>query len=366
MEFPAAEPIARALQDYGARRAFGYVLESYRHDPAARDDVGDLVVDRMYARFRWKISRDDVVYTPGVLAALNVACQIVASESAGIVVQSPIYPPLLRIPRNANLDARTAELRRSADGSYAIDRDDFERALTSTTGAFVLCNPHNPLGRVYRREELEWLAQLCLARGILILSDEIHSDILFDGHQHIPVASLGPEVADSTITFLGPSKTFNLAGLHGAFAIVTNAERRRAYKEALSRLMLSVCAPAIVAAEAAYRHGGPWLEDLLADLDDNRRFLSSYLGRELPGIRMTVPEGTYLAWLDCRALALENPCTFFLEQARIALADGASFGPGGEGFVRMTFAVTRPTLEEGLRRISAVLHDRPRDYERNT
>src|SRR2546425_894619 len=233
------------------------------------------------------------------------------------------------------------DLARSASGRYEIDFDALERAITPRTRVLLLCNPHNPVGRAWRREELGRMAELCLARGLAIVADEIHSDLVFPPHRHVPIASLDPAIAGRTITLMAPSKTWNLAGLKFGLAIIPNAALRERF----------------AGARAAYRDGGPWLEELLRYLETNRDFLVDYVRRRLAGVAVAPPDATYLAWLDCRDAAIPggDPFTFFLETARVALNDGTAFGRSGQGFVRLNFGCPRTILTEGLDRMRAAL-----------
>ena len=199
------------------------------------------------------------------------------------------------------------------------------------------------------------MAKTCLSANVTICSDEIHSDLLFDRHEHIPIASLDPEIARHTITLIAPSKTFNLAGLQCAFAIISNPDLRRQFLSAREGLVPWVNPMGLIGAAAAYRDGQPWLDQLLAYLEANREFLWNFVKRELPGIRMAKPEGTYLGWLDCRELKLDDPQEFLLKRARVALNDGRTFGTGGSGFVRLNFGCPRSTLEDALNRMKLAL-----------
>jgi cystathionine beta-lyase len=250
-----------------------------------------------------------------------------------------------------------ADLVRSADGRYEIDFDALGRAVTPRTRFLMLCNPHNPVGRVWRREELQRLAELCLARGLAIVADEIHGDLVFPGHPHVPIASLAPEVAARTITLMAPSKTWNLAGLKCGLAVIPDAGLRERFLAARVDMVHAVNVLGYVAALAAYKDGGPWLAALLPYLEANRDFAVEYARKHFPGVVVAPPEGTYLAWLDCRRGGIPggDPFTFFLENARVALNDGATFGRGGQGFVRLNFATPRSVLTEGLERMRAAL-----------
>jgi cysteine-S-conjugate beta-lyase len=241
------------------------------------------------------------------------------------------------------------ELTRLPNGSYAIDFDAFEAAITEKTRIFILCNPHNPVGRVFSQEELERLSAICLRHNVLICSDEIHGDLVYSGHRHIPVASLDNEIANRTITLMAPSKTFNIAGLDCSVAIIPNPEIRQRFKDARGGLVGGVNILGFTAALAAYQEGQPWLDDVLQYLEGNRDFLMHFVEEQLPGVEMGLPEGTYLAWLDCRNAGIEtNPSSFFLENARVAMNDGGTFGQGGKGFVRLNFGCTRAMLAQAL------------------
>ena len=220
----------------------------------------------------------------------------------------------------------------------------------------LLCNPHNPVGRVFTPAELEKLADICLRHNLIICSDEIHCDLLYPGYRHIPIATLSPEVANRTVTLMAPSKTYNLAGLHCGLVIIKDPGLRKRWRQTSQGIVPGVDIMGHMAALAAYRHGQDWLEQVLAYLEGNRDFLCRYLNDHLPGIRMSRMEATYLAWPDCRDSGISgNPGEFFLKEARVALNDGAEFGKGGEGFVRLNFACPRKTLNEALDRMTAAL-----------
>jgi len=293
-----------------------------------------------------------------VIPGLNVACRALTTPGDGLLMQLPVYPPILRSPTNHELSRDGAMLGREADGRYVADLDAFRAAITPRTRAFVLCNPHNPVGRVFTRAELEGMARVCLERDLAIVADEIHCDLLFAGHRHVPIASLAPEVERRTITLMAPSKTFNLAGLKVSVAVIPERGLRERFMAARGDFVQAqVNIMGYTAALAAYRDGDAWLGDLLRYLEANRDYTVDYVRRHLPGVRTIAPEGTYLAWLDCRQAgpAAADPFTFFLERAKVALNDGALFGPGGQGFVRMNFGTPRGLLTEGLERMRRAL-----------
>jgi cystathionine beta-lyase len=315
----------------------------------------------MQRLYGWTIAAEDLVYFPGVVPGLNIACQALAGPGDGVLIQPPVYPPFLHLAENAAAVDQQAALQRLEDGKYEIDWDVFEKGFSPETKAFVLCNPHNPVGRVFRKAELGQMAAACLSRKVTILSDEIHCDLLFSNQQHIPIASLDPEIGMNTITFMAPSKTFNLAGLYFSFAIIQNADLRKRFVKAKASRTGGINIFGMVAAEAAYRAGQEWLDQLLPYLEANRDFLADFVRDELTGIRMVKPEGTYLAWLDCREAASifldsgRSAYTFFLNQAKVGLNDGSWFGQEGEGFVRLNFACSRSVLAEALQRIKTAL-----------
>jgi cysteine-S-conjugate beta-lyase len=359
MDFASPEPVIRALRERAEHGVFGYPEAIV---PGRAGALAELIAARMAARYGWQVSPEEVVLVPGVVTALNLTCHAVAAPGGAVAVQTPVYPPFLGAPGNAGMIRRDAELARGADGAYEIDFDAFERAIAGTgiggpARLFVLCNPHNPVGRVFGRDELERMAGICLRHGAVICSDEIHSDLVFGGFEHVPTASLSPEIAARTVTLLAPSKTFNVAGLACSAAIIGDPELRRRFEGAGRGLSGWVNVMGLAAAEAAYRDGQEWLDQLLPYLQANRDLLVDFVRRELPGVSMAVPEGTYLAWLDFRALALEGgPYRFLLEKARVALNDGEAFGPGGSGFARLNFGCPRARLVGALERIREALH----------
>lgn len=361
MDFKSPQPVLDALQHRVAHGVFGYPEWLSACKSTLLNSLQDLIVERMQKLYSWSIKTEDLVYFPGVVPGLNIASQALVGPRDGVLIQPPVYPPFLHLAKNAGAADQQAPLQRMSDGRYKIDWDVFEQGFNPDTKVFVLCNPHNPVGRVFQKEELERMAASCLDKGVTILSDEIHCDLLFSGQQHMPIAALDPEIGMNTITFMAPSKTFNLAGLYFSFAIIQNPELRKRFNKTKENRTGGVNVLGMVAAEAAYRQGQEWLEQLLRYLEGNRDFLARFVAEELPGVRMAIPEGTYLAWLDCRDAGIledeggETPYSFFLNRARVALNDGNGFGPGGEGFVRLNFGCARSVLAEALQRMKAAL-----------
>jgi len=349
MDFPSPEPVTRALRERVEHGVFGYGIE--------QPEFHEVMGERLLKRQGWKVEPEALVLLPGVIPGFNVACRAFSSPGDGLLQQLPVYPPILRLPDNVGLTRDAMDLIRGGDGRYTVDWDAFERAITPRTRMFVLCNPHNPVGRVYTREELGRMAEICLRRGLVICADEIHGDLVYSGHQHVSIASLHPDIEARTITLMAPSKTFNLAGLKCAVAVIPNQALREKFIASRLDLVQSANILGYTAMLAAYRDGQPWLDELLRYLEANRDYLVQYVRTHLPGVEVGVPEGTYLAWLDCRGAGIpgDDPYTFFLERARVGFNDGTTFGRGGKGFVRLNFGCPRAQLTDGLERMRKAL-----------
>jgi cystathionine beta-lyase len=355
MDFISPEPVIRALQRRVEHGVFGYPT-SASSEQKGTDVLRQTVVDRLARLYHWEVKVEDLVFIPGVVTGFNLACHTLAVPGGGVLVQTPVYTPILNAPGNAGMTRQEMELSQCPDGSYSIDWQAFEAAITDQTRLFILCNPHNPVGRVFRKDELEYMAEICLRQGVVICSDEIHGDLIFRGHRHLPLASLDPVIAQNTITLIAPSKTYNLAGLACSIAIIQNAELRQKYQHSGKGLVGWVNLMGMVAAQAAYQEGQDWLDQLLVYLEANRDYMTRFVQDEMPAVRMGSPEGTYLAWLDCRQAGINgNPYEFFLQNARVALNDGETFGRGGTGFVRLNFGCPRPMLTETLERMKKAL-----------
>jgi cysteine-S-conjugate beta-lyase len=354
MDFMSPAPVIRALREAVDHGVFGYP-RGLHGDTSDLPEYTQTIVERLRDRYAWHVEPQDVIFVPGIVVGFNVMCNMFRAQGGSIAVQPPVYTPILEAPETAGLTRNEAGLARQPDGTYAVDWDQFETALQGDTRAFILCNPHNPVGRVFRRDELERMAELCLARDVLICSDEIHGDLIYRDQRHLPIASLDPEIAQHTITFFAPSKTFNLPGLQASVLIIQNAELRQRYQAARQMILPWVNVLGLTAMQAAYREGQAWLDELLVYLEANRDFVYDFVANELPGLSMAKPEGTYLAWIDCRDANLENPYEFFLNKAKVALSNGLSYGTGGQGFVRLNFGCPRVTLAEALQRMKQAL-----------
>jgi cysteine-S-conjugate beta-lyase len=348
MDFTAPEPVIRALHERVEHGIFGYGGEP--------PELREVLIARLQERYAWSVPAEAIVFVPGLVVGLNIATRAAAQPGDGALVQTPVYRPIIDAPGSAGQVLQAMALTRQTDGRYTLDPELMAAAITDRTRTFTLCNPHNPVGRVFTPEELTAMAELCLRHDLTVIADEIHCDLIFSGAQHIPIAALSPELAARTITLMAPSKTFNIAGLFCSAAIIPDPELRRRFKAVAAGIVPHVNLMAFVAALAAYRDGGPWLAECLSYLEDNRDYLMRYVAEHLPGIRMSPMEGTYLAWLDCRDADISGkPSDFFLKHARVGLNDGAWFGDGGEGFARLNFGCPRATLTEALDRMAEAL-----------
>lgn len=351
MDFVSAKPILRALQDRVDHGFFGYA--------APPGELCQTILNRLESLYAWDVREEEIYYLPGLVTGLNFAIQAFTRSGQGVLVQPPVYPHFVKDPIHHGRALVDPPLVEKGD-LYEVDFEAFEEAITPQTKIFILCNPHNPVGRVFTRKELEKMAEVCLRHGLVICSDEIHCDLVFRGARHIPIASLSPEVARWTITLMAPSKTYNLAGLRCGYAVIQNPELAKVWRKATLGLNPGSNIMGQVAALAGYREGKEWLDQVMAYLHKNRDFLYRAIAEKLPGVRMTRMEATYLAWLDCRRAGIAgNPSHFFLEAAKVALHDGAEFGRGGEGFVRLNFACPRKMLNEALERMSGAMKNLP-------
>jgi len=339
MDFRSPEPIVAAL-----RRRVDHGIFGYAAPPA---ELVQAVVARMRELYRWEIDPAWLVWLPGAVPALHVVCRAYGEDGDEVVTFTPIYPPFLAAPPRSGKILRPVPLRRDA-GRYTPDVEAFEKALSPRSRILLFCNPHNPVGRRYEREEIERVAEVCVAHDLVLCSDEIHCDLILDGGTHVPTATLGPEVAARTITLMAPSKTFNIPGLNCAFALISNPELRAQFKKAREGLVPHTNVLGFTACLAAYRDGEPWRRALIEYLRGNRDLVQRSVREDMPGLALDEVQATYLAWIDTRRLALPRPARFF-EEAGVALFDGRDFQ--GEGFVRLNFACPRRLLQEALDRM---------------
>ncbi len=347
-DFMAPPAVLRALHERIDHGVFGYTTT-----PGALIEQVQLRLQRLYG---WAVRADELIWLPGLVSGLHLACRSAAAPGQAVLSPSPIYPPFLSAPRLSERELIKIPMRRSG-GRTLIDLEQLEAAITPNSALLLFCNPHNPGGTLYRREELEALADLIIRHDLVICSDEIHCDLILEpGLTHTPIATLGPEIAARTITLMAPSKTYNIAGLGCSFAVIQNPELRQRFQRARKGIVPDVNLLGYTAALAAYRDGDDWHRAQLDYLRANRDYLLREINA-IPGLKLDPIEATYLAWIDVSATKLENPAYFF-EQAGVGLSPGRDFGD--PTFMRLNFGCPRSLLEEAVRRIRrALLNELP-------
>lgn len=349
MDFPIAEPIRRVLRFAVERSDLGYPIHP------APTEIPELTAERMQRVHGWSVSPERVEIISDVVQGMFTAVYQFSEPGEGVIVQTPIYPPFLGsvLKQGRRLDENALAL---GPRGYEFDLEQLRDTTDAATRVLLLCNPHNPTGRAFRREELAALAALAVERDWIVVADEIHQDLVWGDRRHVPFASLGPEVEARTITLTAASKAFNIAGLRCAVAIFGSDELKRGFSALPRHLRGGIGMLGIEALDAAWRHSGPWLDEVCEYLEANRSYLIDFVRDELPGVVLHPPEATYLAWLDCRALDLRpSPFGFFLEKAKVALSDGATFGAPGRGFARINFATSRAILSQALEHMAKAL-----------
>ncbi|BBG66400.1 aspartate aminotransferase [Hydrogenimonas sp.] len=349
MDLPSPGCVTKALEKRAKHPLYGYTIYPERFFAA--------ISGWMEERHGWSVERDSIVPVPGVVPALNLLVRALTKKGEGILIQPPVYHPFFRLGRNHGRRLLENPLVLK-DGRYEIDFDDFRRRANEAK-LFILCSPHNPAGRVWSEEELEKIGRICIEEEVVIISDEVHADIVYRPHTHTPVAKISKEISDITITLNAPSKTFNIAGLNTAYAIVQNDSLRRRLEAELKRFDLTMGNVfGIEALTAAYEGGAEWLEELLSYLEKNIGFVRRFLEEKIPSIEAIETEATYLMWLDCRKLGMgdDELERFFIHGAKLGLNSGVSFGEGGSGFMRLNVACPKAVLEEAMERLESAFH----------
>lgn len=339
MDFAAPPPVVAAVEKLATHGVYGYTR--------IPESLVQAVHAFLVSRYGWSIDPEWLVFLPGVVSALNLACRAYAGPGEAIMTVTPVYPPFLEAPgfQGRVLQTVPAFVK---EGRWRLPLAEMEAAVTPATRVFLFCHPHNPFGRAWEPDEIAAVVDFCRRHELVLCSDEIHCDLLLDSVRHLPAAMASAEAAPVTVTLMAPSKTFNVPGLNFAFAVIPDPDlRRRFLAETRGLFSLPVCF-GVVAAEAAYREGGPWLEELLTYLRGNRDLVEQFVATSLPGVTMTHVEATYLAWLDVRSLGLPDPAAA-CERAGLGLSDGRQYG--GEGFLRLNFGCPRSLLTQALRRL---------------
>lgn len=356
MDFQVSEEITKSLHAAVEHGIYGYTQP--------KDPYYNAIMNWMKKNHQWETKREWIVKTPGVVFALGAAVKAFTKPGDAVLIQNPVYYPFTNIIRDNDrrvIDNTLVYEKRVTEGKsqYSIDYEDFERKIVQENiKLFILCNPHNPVGRVWTREELQYLGEICLRHHVIVVSDEIHNDFVYPGFEHTVFANVDPRFAEFTVTCTAPSKTFNLAGLQISNIFIPNETLREAFQKEIGKTGYDEPnALGAVACEAAYRGGQEWLDQLRAYLFENLNFLRAYLQEKIPQIHLVEPEGTYLVWLDCSELGISGKelDQFIVEKAGLWLDGGAMFGPSGADFQRVNIACPRATLELALDKLKAAV-----------
>jgi len=353
MDFPAAEPIKEALKTRVEHQFYGYTQPGH--------NVVDSFVQRLKKKYNWNVESEWIVFTPGVVPALQTAVKSLTHPGDEVLLQEPSYHPFFPVVKNSGCSIINNQLK-LVDGRYEMDYEDLESKFhpkirrlrgPGRLKTIIFCNPHNPVGRLWNTEEIKQMGNIVIDNGGVVISDEIHCEILFKGNKHTPFASLSDKFEQNSIVCMSPSKTFNLAGLEVSSIIIPNQRLRENFVNTRSGMVPNPNLFGYVALEAAYRHGDEWLEQVLEYLGGNLDYIRRFLQTELPEIKMIEPQGTYLLWLDCRNLGMDSHSLhkFMLDDAKVGMEDGYIFGEAGHGFMRMNIATPKSILTEALNRI---------------
>lgn len=358
MDFQAPDSVIEALKSRLEHPIFGYSF--------AIPELREILKARLAERYNWHVELDDIVFMPGVMASLNHVLRVFGERDGNVLMTTPVYPPFLDSPaQNAMQTNIVPLLSTETDGilHYTVDFEAFEQAINDGTKVFLLCNPHNPVGRMWSKEELQRMGDICRQHGVIVCSDDIHADLVYQ--DHIPMASVSPEIAQNTITLMAPSKTFNIPSLGFSFMVIQNPEHREKFMKAAHFVIPEPNLLGVVGAYGAYTGGDEWLKDVLVYLKGNRDFVTTFVRENMPQVKITHPEGTYLSWLDFRDVIHNPPPAgegfmgglepFFLQMCQVALNGGKQFGDAGIGFARLNFGIARSRLQEALERMASVI-----------
>jgi len=350
MDFAAPPEVCDAIQKRAAHEIYGYTIRG--------DWFNNCVVSWLNRRHHWKTLPEWVEYGPGVVPQLVMSILAFTNPGDKVIIQTPVYPPFYSVVKENNRELVVNQLI-EVDNYYSMDFDLLEmQAADPLVKMMIICQPHNPVGRLWCKDELLKLADICLKHNVLMVSDEIHSDLMLYGNHHLPLASLSKEIADQTITLMAPSKTFNIAGFSTSYAVISNRKLMLEYRKVLSAMhMFTGNIFGAMAMEAAYNHGEPWLNELLKYLEGNVEAVKAFLQTDMPQIKCSPIEATYLMWLDFRQLGLSQAelKDLIIHKAGVGLNDGTSFGITGEGFMRLNVGSPRSVVLQGLQLIKGVL-----------
>lgn len=351
MDFKAPEAVNNALIERAKHGVYGYTI--------INPEVKGSIVNWLHRRFNWKVEEEWLSFSPGVVTSLHIAVQAFTEPEDKVLIQTPVYPPFYNV-----IEAHNRQIVKSPlilkDDHYSIDFTDFENKLKQGVKAFILCSPHNPVGRVWTKEELQKMAELCIENDVILISDEIHADLVLGDYKHTPIATLSEDIAMQTVTCMAPSKTFNLAGLQASYIVTKHPEKRLKIDQLLKKQGLgSLNTMGSTALHAAYEHGEEWLKELLKLLNSHQEYVVEMFKTHTPELKVIPAQGTYLLWIDCSRLGMtdEELHQFMVSEARVGLNAGSSYGEEGKQFMRMNIATSRQTLEKGVKQIvKAVKH----------
>ncbi|KRF67116.1 cystathionine beta-lyase [Bacillus sp. Soil768D1] len=345
MDFPSPEGIQKALIERLKHPIFGYTVPS--------ETIFTEIQSWLRDQHSWPITKEWISFSSGVVSAIGTTIQAFTNPGDKILVQSPVYTPFFDMVKNNDREVVNSPLI-IEDNRFKIDFTDFEDKLKSGVKLFLFCSPHNPGGRVWTKDELLRIGELCVKYDVIIVSDEIHADLFHSTSRHYPIASLSEQLSDITVTLMAPSKTFNIAGIQASFLITSNEKLQKQLQKAQTKLAFhGLNILALTAMEAAYREGLPWLKDMIAYIEENIKVAEEFIAAEIPALHVMHPDASYLLWIDCRDLGLNDKeiKERLIHQGKLALEPGSKYGPGGEGFVRMNIGCSRSVLLDGLNRL---------------
>ena len=352
MDFATPDFVVDALKARLSHPIFGYTIEPADYRPT--------IIDWNESHHCWKIKPEWISFIPGIVKGIGFVVNVFTKPGEKVIIQPPVYHPFRMTPEDNGREVVFNPLRLREDGYYDMDFDNLSEVCDDKCRVLILSNPHNPAGVCWSKETLQRLADFCYEHNIIVISDEIHSDMALFGNRHVPFASVSERAADISITFAAPTKTFNMAGIVSSYAVISNDDLRQRFYGWLKANELdepTIFAP--IATMAAYQKGEEWRKQMLAYVEDNVRFVEDYCRERIPGIRPLRPQASFLVWLNCRGLELSHDklLDLFIDKAHLALNDGEMFGPGGEGFMRLNVGTPRSVLRQALEQLAKAVNE---------
>lgn len=352
MDFATPDFVVDALKARLSHPIFGYTIEPADYRPT--------IIDWNESHHGWKIKPEWISFIPGIVKGIGFVVNVFTKPGEKVIIQPPVYHPFRMTPEDNGREVVFNPLRLREDGYYDMDFDNLSEVCDDKCRVLILSNPHNPAGVCWSKETLQRLADFCYEHNIIVISDEIHSDMALFGNRHVPFASVSERAADISITFAAPTKTFNMAGIVSSYAVISNDDLRQRFYGWLKANELdepTIFAP--IATIAAYQKGEEWRKQMLAYVEDNVRFVEDYCRARIPGVRPLRPQASFLVWLNCRGLGLNHDklLELFIDKAYLALNDGEMFGPGGEGFMRLNVGTPRSVLRQALEQLAKAVNE---------